>query len=121
MPVSLCGQYILGFTGFLRDSAGAGEEAGGGQGWIRTTVRSRGQIYSLLPLTTRPPVHTSLSVTVPKSDGFQSRNWPPQRDRLAERRSLGEAARACQCRHCAFRALKTCAGAVWLAGATPQR
>src|ERR1700754_2764384 len=28
----------------------------GGQGWIRTSVRSRGQIYSLLPLTTRPPV-----------------------------------------------------------------
>ena len=34
---------------------------GGGQGWIRTTVRSRGQIYSLLPLTTRPPVHTRFS------------------------------------------------------------
>jgi hypothetical protein len=30
----------------------------GGQGWIRTSVRSRGQIYSLLPLTTRPPVRT---------------------------------------------------------------
>ena len=29
---------------------------GGGQGWIRTSVRLRGQIYSLLPLTTRPPV-----------------------------------------------------------------
>ena len=27
----------------------------GGRGWIRTTVRSRGQIYSLLPLPTRPP------------------------------------------------------------------
>lgn len=27
----------------------------GGQGWIRTIVRSRGQIYSLVPLTTRPP------------------------------------------------------------------
>src|SRR5688572_20027566 len=27
----------------------------GGRGWIRTSVRSRGQIYSLLPLTTRPP------------------------------------------------------------------
>ena len=32
--------------------------ANGGQGWIRTSVRLRGQIYSLLPLTTRPPVHT---------------------------------------------------------------
>src|SRR3546814_18221971 len=30
-----------------------------GQGWIQTRVRSRGQIYSLLPLTTRPPVHGS--------------------------------------------------------------
>jgi hypothetical protein len=29
----------------------------GGQGWIRTSVRKTGQIYSLLPLTTRPPVH----------------------------------------------------------------
>src|SRR3546814_12727909 len=31
----------------------------GGKGWIRTSLRSRGQIYSLLPLTTRPPVHGS--------------------------------------------------------------
>ncbi len=29
----------------------------GGKGWIRTTVLRRGQIYSLLPLTTRPPFH----------------------------------------------------------------
>ena len=29
----------------------------GGQGWIRTTVDSRRQIYSLLPLATRPPTH----------------------------------------------------------------
>jgi hypothetical protein len=28
---------------------------GGGGGWIRTSVLVRGQIYSLLPLTTRPP------------------------------------------------------------------
>ena len=28
----------------------------GGEGWIRTSVRLRGQIYSLLPLTTRPPL-----------------------------------------------------------------
>ena len=26
------------------------------RGWIRTSVRLRGQIYSLLPLTTRPPL-----------------------------------------------------------------
>ncbi len=29
----------------------------GGEGWIRTSVLVRGQIYSLLPLTTRPPLH----------------------------------------------------------------
>ena len=29
----------------------------GGKGWIRTTELIRGQIYSLLPLTTRPPLH----------------------------------------------------------------
>ena len=28
----------------------------GGGGWIRTSVLVRGQIYSLLPLTTRPPL-----------------------------------------------------------------
>ena len=32
----------------------------GGEGWIRTSVRLRGQIYSLLPLTTRPPLHEAL-------------------------------------------------------------
>ena len=29
----------------------------GGQGWIRTTVVVRRQIYSLLPLATRAPTH----------------------------------------------------------------
>ena len=29
----------------------------GGQGWIRTSVHLREQIYSLPPLTTRPPTH----------------------------------------------------------------
>ena len=33
----------------------------GGQGWIRTTVVSRRQIYSLLPLATRAPTHIKLS------------------------------------------------------------
>ena len=33
----------------------------GGEGWIRTSVRLRGQIYSLLPLTTRPPLQTALA------------------------------------------------------------
>ena len=47
----------LGFAGFLRLFANVGEYVIGGQGWIRTSVRKTGQIYSLLPLTTRPPVH----------------------------------------------------------------
>ena len=33
----------------------------GGQGWIRTTVVSRRQIYSLLPLATRAPTHINFS------------------------------------------------------------
>jgi hypothetical protein len=36
-------------------TAGSATIAGGG-GWIRTSVLVRGQIYSLLPLTTRPPL-----------------------------------------------------------------
>ena len=32
-------------------------KSNGGGGWIRTTVRIRGQIYSLLPLSTRPHLH----------------------------------------------------------------
>ena len=32
-----------------------------GQGWIRTTVPSREQIYSLSPLATRPPTHINFS------------------------------------------------------------
>ena len=31
----------------------------GGGGWIRTSVRVSGQIYSLLPLTTRPPLQST--------------------------------------------------------------
>jgi hypothetical protein len=37
--------------------AGVLPRGNGGEGWIRTSVRLRGQIYSLLPLTTRPPLH----------------------------------------------------------------
>ena len=47
----------LGFPGLLGTFPNVAGKVGGGQGWIRTSVRSRGQIYSLLPLTTRPPVH----------------------------------------------------------------
>ncbi len=47
------------FQGISGNDASNG---GGGQGWIRTSVRLRGQIYSLLPLTTRPPVHTGAAM-----------------------------------------------------------
>jgi hypothetical protein len=36
--------------------------ANGGGGWIRTSVRLRGQIYSLLPLTTRPPLREDVGI-----------------------------------------------------------
>ena len=37
----------------------------GGQRWIRTTVHSREQIYSLSPLATRPPTLIKLSLKMP--------------------------------------------------------
>ena len=65
----------------------------GGEGWIRTSVRSRGQIYSLLPLTTRPPVHTSLPATgCPALFGSRRGSLRPRK------RAVGEAAPRCQCR-----------------------
>ena len=42
----------------------------GGQGWIRTTVVSRRQIYSLLPLATRAPTHIKFSINLPLT-GFE--------------------------------------------------
>ena len=42
---------------FKTKRANARHLKSGGKGWIRTTVLRRGQIYSLLPLTTRPPFH----------------------------------------------------------------
>jgi hypothetical protein len=36
----------------------------GGEGWIRTSVLVRGQIYSLLPLTTRPPLQRTCDYSV---------------------------------------------------------
>src|SRR3546814_18779797 len=45
------------FSAISREFWDALGPEGGGQGWIRTSVRKPGQIYSLLPLTTRPPVH----------------------------------------------------------------
>src|SRR5207253_123320 len=44
----------------------------GGQGWTRTSVRKPGQIYSLLPLTTRPPVHGAR-----RSEGGSNDERPP--------------------------------------------
>ncbi len=42
---------------FTKETAKSSRFCSGGEGWIRTSVRLRGQIYSLLPLTTRPPLH----------------------------------------------------------------
>ena len=43
----------------------------GGQRWIRTTVHSREQIYSLSPLATRPSTHIKFSIRFIKaSDGI---------------------------------------------------
>ena len=78
-----CGRYdgamseFHGARGYAYAKAGARPLAteivemtgSGGQGWIRTSVRLRGQIYSLLPLTTRPPVHTFLRV---KNEGTRA-------------------------------------------------
>ncbi len=49
---------------FLRHNKNGGLKSdlhfvNGGQGWIRTTVDSRRQIYSLLPLATRAPTQIS--------------------------------------------------------------
>lgn len=60
----------------MRSVAGEDGKGHGGQGWIRTSVRKTGQIYSLLPLTTRPPVRPVRPI------------W--------EARSLGERGTACQ-------------------------
>ena len=43
----------------------SGPKRSGGQGWIRTSVRKPGQIYSLLPLTTRPPAQQVLGRASP--------------------------------------------------------
>ena len=58
----------------------------GGGGWIRTSVRSRGQIYSLVPLTTRPPLHrvpsgrdlTGLSESCKKQSQLAERHVMPR-------------------------------------------
>ena len=51
-------------------------EKDGGEGWIRTSVRLRGQIYSLLPLTTRPPLHEACHAAGPRTGehGEQARH-----------------------------------------------
>ena len=48
----------------------------GGQGWIRTTVDSRRQIYSLLPLATRAPTHSLMP-----SHSFMSKKIAGNRNR----------------------------------------
>ena len=78
------------FHGFLGMQIDAERKGGGGQGWIRTSVRLRGQIYSLLPLTTRPPVHM-IGLQEAMQETVPFRGQPD-----AERRPFGEAALACQ-------------------------
>ena len=52
------------------------EALNGGQGWIRTTVDSRRQIYSLLPLATRAPTHSLMP-----SHSFMSKKIAGNRNR----------------------------------------
>ena len=53
----------------------------GGQGWIRTSVRKTGQIYSLLPLTTRPPVHIFVRGIMCLHEGRSRRRSSPMAKR----------------------------------------
>ncbi len=48
-------------------TASAAQLTFGGGGWIRTSVLVRGQIYSLLPLTTRPPLRKEPRIIAPYS------------------------------------------------------
>ena len=62
-----------------------GVVSAGGEGWIRTSVLVRGQIYSLLPLTTRPPLRQRTmdyaTVFGPRASGwpgcFQCAHYAP--------------------------------------------
>ena len=45
----------------------------GGRGKIRTFVDISRQIYSLLPLTTRPPIRSMLQKQRPLNTGFKGR------------------------------------------------
>ncbi len=50
-----------------------GLEKSGGGGWIRTTVGLRRQIYSLLPLSTRPHLQSSVPLALPSGAGTRTR------------------------------------------------
>ena len=63
-------QKSAGFHAFQGMQVDAERRASGGQGWIRTSVRLRGQIYSLLPLTTRPPVHLACQLRDETAEGL---------------------------------------------------
>ena len=65
------------WQGFIRPLANISEGGGGGQGWIRTSVRKPGQIYSLLPLTTRPPVHEVRRAKWRRTAGLSMLETPP--------------------------------------------
>lgn len=55
-PRMYCKLQSLAAFRFPRAHAHCTDASLGGEGWIRTSVLVRGQIYSLLPLTTRPPL-----------------------------------------------------------------
>src|SRR3982751_1376016 len=62
----------------------------GGEGWIRTSVRLRGQIYSLLPLTTRPPLHEERQAqTIQEWSGIAGAGAPHGGADLACQRARG--------------------------------
>ena len=71
-------------SGNSPESLSAARTENGGEGWIRTSVRLRGQIYSLLPLTTRPPLHRGLSRSN-RPSGWQA--WRSGRRAMWRRRS----------------------------------
>src|SRR3546814_13808284 len=92
--------------GFLPVLGGLGDILGwedGGQGWIRTSVRKPGQIYSLLPLTTRPPV---LGARFGKRSNGETRLACQCQSRSEERRVGKECVSTCRSRWSTYHSKK---------------
>ena len=86
-----------------RQSSGLPVLDDGGEGWIRTSVRLRGQIYSLLPLTTRPPLQMAGRASLSRRA-----KWP-RGTRLSMRGSGGSCAVGNGACLCAARSPPRCA------------